>query len=66
MVAMMINQGISRQHQLHRPISITSVFIFSLLGYVEPTETFSKAIYKLASPSYITKVSVGTVSILYY
>ena len=24
MVAMMINQGISRQHQLHRPISVTS------------------------------------------
>ena len=24
MVAMMITQGISRQHQLHRPISVTS------------------------------------------
>ena len=66
MVEMMITQGISRQHQLHRLISVTSVFIFSLLEYVEPTETFSNAIYKLASPSYIAKVSVGTVSILYY
>ena len=39
---------------------------FFLLGYVEPTLPFSKAIYKLASPSYIAKGNVGTVLILYY
>ncbi len=65
-VVTMITQGISRHHQLHRPISVTSVFIFSLLGYVHSCDTFSNGIYKLSSPSFITKVSHGTVSILYY